>query len=108
MRDCPECLSRVEALMSVRTSLAAQADEIRKLSTRPARRFSLVWALAASLLVAGVVAFYFMQSGSHHQPDRMAAQPPSVLPSQRGMDHTKPTPATNPSVSAKAHPPAQQ
>ena len=78
MLDCPECLSTVEALMSVRNSLAAQADEIRKLSTRPARRFSLVWTLAASLLVAGVVAFYFMQSGSHHQPDRMAAQPPST------------------------------
>src|SRR5436309_2219546 len=108
MLDCPECLSTVETLMSVRNSLAAQADEIRKFSTRPARRFSLVWALAASLLVAGVVAFYFMQSRSHQHADRMATQPPSVLPSQPGMDQTKPTSATNPSVSAKAHPPAQQ
>jgi len=107
MLDCPECLSSVETLMSVRNSLAAQADEIRKFPTPPARRFALVWTLAASLLVAGVVAFYFMQPGNHHQPDRTATQLPSVSPSQETVSQASP-PATNPGTSGKPHPPAQQ
>src|SRR5947209_5848116 len=108
MLDCQECLSTVEALMSVRSSLAEQAHEIRRFSGRPARRFSLVWALAASLLVAGVIVFYFMQTRSHQPPDRAATQPSPVSPRQPGVKQINPLPVTSPGLSAKAHSPAQQ
>ena len=83
--ECPECLSRAEALSAIRASLVPKVQEI-DLSAKPAHRLQPAWigVAAAALVAACVFGFYQVRSwtrpplqsiSTHPQPSQVAPAP---------------------------------